>query len=72
MIILSPNDIFYAKRKSLIADYDKETIFNLYQPLIGALASALYLTLIYEAKNQKITSVTTPEQLLIRMQVTTQ
>ena len=72
MIILSPNDVFYAKRKSLIADYDKETIFNLYQPLIGALASALYLTLIYEAKNQKLTSICTHEQLLIRMQVTTQ
>ena len=72
MIILSPNDIFIAKRKSLIADYDRETIFNLYQPLIGAIASALYFSLVYEAKNQKITSVSTHEQLLVRMQITTQ
>lgn len=72
MIILSPNDIFIAKSKSLIADYDRETIFNLYQPLIGAIASALYFSLVYEAKNQKITSVSTHEQLLVRMQITTQ
>ena len=72
MIILSPKDILIVKRKSLIADYDKETIFNLYQPMIGALGCALYMTLLYEAKNQKITSVSTHEQILIKMQVTTQ
>lgn len=72
MIILSPNDIFQVKRKSLIADYDKETIFNLYQPLIGASGSALYMSLLYEAKNQKITNVSTHEQLLVRMQISTQ
>ena len=72
MIILSPKDILIVKRKSLIADYDKETIFNLYQPMIGALGCALYMTLLYEAKNQKVTSVSTHEQILIKMQVTTQ
>ncbi len=70
--ILSPNDLFEVKRMSLIADYDKDTIFNLYQPIIGAIASALYMSLICEAKNERITSVSTHEQLLVRMQIGTQ
>lgn len=72
MIILSPKDILIVKRKSLIADYDKETIFNLYQPMIGAIGCALYMTLLHEAKNQKVTSVSTHEQILVRMQLSTQ
>lgn len=71
MIILSPNDLFTARRVSLIADYDKDTIFNLYQPLIGALACALYMTLLVESKNQKVTSVSTHEKLLVKSQLTT-
>ncbi len=69
--ILSPNDLFEVKRMSLIADYDKDTIFNLYQPIIGALASALYMSLICEAKNERVTSVSTHEQLMVRMQINT-
>ena len=72
MLILSQNDIFQVKRQSLIADYDKETIFNLYQPLIGSLASALYMTLLGEAKNQRLIPYTTHEELFIKMQITTQ
>ena len=71
MIILSPNDLFTSRRVSLIADYDKETIFNLYQPLIGALASSLYMTFLVEAKNQKVTQISTHEKLMVKVQMTT-
>ncbi len=71
MIILSPNDLFTSRRVSLIADYDKETIFNLYQPLIGALACSLYMTFLVEAKNQKVTQISTHEKLLVKVQMTT-
>ena len=72
MNILSTQDLFTARRLSLIADYDKETIFNLYQPIIGAVASALYLTLLVEAKNQRVLNYMTHEDLLIKMQLNTQ
>ena len=72
MLILSPKDLFTVKRMSLIADYDKETLFNLYQPLVGAVAASLYMSLLCEAKNQKVFSIANHEQLLVRMQITTQ
>ena len=43
MVILSENDMFEVKITSLLADYDRETITNLYQPIIGYTALAIYL-----------------------------
>ena len=54
MVILSENDYLDVKLKSLIADYDSETISNLYQPIIGYAALAVYFTLVSETKNQKV------------------
>ena len=69
MVILSENDYLDVKLNSLIADYDGETLSNLYQPIIGFGALAVYFTLVAEAKNQKITSLTSHNQLLNRLQM---
>lgn len=69
MVILSENDYLDVKLNSLIADYDGETLSNLYQPIIGYAALAVYFTLIAEAKNQTITSVISHNQLLNRLQM---
>lgn len=69
MVILSENDYLDVKLNSLIADYDVETLTNLYQPIIGYASLAVYLSLVAEAKNQKITSVISHNQLLNRLQM---
>ena len=69
MVILSENDYLDVKLNSLIADYDNETLSNLYQPIIGYAALAVYFTLVSESKNQKITSVISHNQLLNRLQM---
>lgn len=69
MVILSENDYLDVKLNSLIADYDGETLSNLYQPIIGYAALAVYFTFVAEAKNQKITSLTSHNQLLNRLQM---
>lgn len=69
MVVLSENDYLEVKLNSLIADYDNETIANLYQPIIGHASLAVYFTLITEAKNQSLTSVISHNQLLNRLQM---
>ena len=69
MVILSENDYLDVKLVSLIADYDVETLSNLYQPIIGYASLAIFFTLVAEAKNQKITNVTSHNQLLNRLQM---
>ena len=69
MVILSENDYLDVKLNSLIADYDNETICNLYQPIIGYGAVAIYFTLISEARNQSLTSVISHNQLFNRLQI---
>lgn len=69
MVILSENDYLDVKLNSLIADYDVETLSNLYQPIIGYAALAIYFTLVAEAKNQKVTSMTSHSQILNRLQM---
>lgn len=69
MVYLATGDMFEVHKSSLIADYDKVTVTNLYQPIIGFSALALYLTLISEASNQKVTSISSHERLLLRMKM---
>ena len=69
MVILSNQDMFDIKVSSLLADYDRETITNLYQPIIGYTALAVYFTFWREAKNQKIISLSSHEQLFMRMKI---
>lgn len=46
MLILSKQDIFEVHFASLIADYDYDTILNLYMPIIGYKACIIYFKLI--------------------------
>lgn len=71
MVILSKADMFDVKISSLLADYDRETITNLYQPIIGYTALAVYFTFWSEGKNQKIISLSSHEQILLRMRIAT-
>lgn len=71
MVILSKADMFDVKISSLLADYDRETITNLYQPIIGYTALAVYFTFWSEGKNQKIISLSSHEQILLRMRIST-
>lgn len=71
MVLIELNDNFIARLSTLIADYDRESLTNLYQPLIGHTALSLFFTLWAEANNQKISQVSTHENLLKRMQLTT-
>ena len=70
MVILSENDMFEVKITSLLADYDRETITNLYQPLIGYTALAIYFSFWSESKIQKLLSYSSHEQFLARMKLT--
>lgn len=69
MVILSNSDMFEVKINSLLADYDRDTLTNLYQPIIGYTALALYFTLWSESVIQKVLSLSTHEQLFLRMKL---
>lgn len=69
MVILSESDMFEVKVTSLLADYDRETITNLYQPIIGYTALAIYFSFWSESKNQKVLSLSSHEQFLARMKM---
>ncbi len=69
MVILSENDMFEVKVATLLADYDRETITNLYQPLIGYTALAIYFSFWSEYKIQKVLSYSSHEQFLARMKM---
>jgi replication initiation and membrane attachment protein len=71
MVVLSQKDFLDVKMMSLIAEYDKETLANLYQPVIGFTAFALYLTLLSEANNQKVSSFSSHSTIFARMKIQT-
>lgn len=67
MVVLHGNDFFEVKLMSLIADYDRDTLVNLYQPVIGYSAMAVYFTLWSEANNQKVSSLSDHFQIYQHM-----
>lgn len=71
MVLLSSTDYFYVKINSMIADYDRETLINLYQPIIGYGAISIYFTLLVEAKLQKIKSASSHSELLLKLSMNT-
>ncbi len=70
MVVLSEQDMFEVRVSTLLADYDRETITNLYQPIIGYSALAIYFSFWSESKNQKVLSLSSHEQFLARMKMT--
>ncbi|MCQ2802488.1 MAG: DnaD domain protein [Bacilli bacterium] len=69
MVVLSYNDMFDVRAHSLLADYDRDTLTNLYQPIIGYTSLAVYFTLWSESRNQNVLAFSTHEQLLSRMKM---
>lgn len=69
MTILEKRDFAEVTLKSLVADYDYETMVNLYQPIVGFTATAVYFTLLAEGKNQRVYSLVKHEELLMKMQI---
>ena len=61
--------MFEVRINSLLADYDRDTITNLYQPIIGYSALAIYFTLWSEANVQRVLSFSSHEQLFTRMKI---
>ena len=51
MKVLANQDFLEVRLASLIADFDRDTLSNLYQPMIGYEGLALYMTLWSEANN---------------------
>ena len=69
MVILGQNDVFKVLRATLVADYDRDTLTNLYQPLVGYGALALYFTLWSEGEMQRVNPVSAHESLLAKMKI---
>ena len=69
MKVLANQDFLEVRLASLIADYDRDTLSNLYQPMIGYEALALYMTLWSEANNERISPLCTHEQVFLRMRI---
>ena len=69
MKVLTNQDFLEVRLASLIADFDRDTLSNLYQPMIGYEALSLYMTLWSEANNERISPLCTHEQLFLRMRM---
>lgn len=70
MVLIHDTDIFTVRLVTLIAEYDRDTMVNLYQPLIGHEAVSLYFTLWSESNNQKIIPSASHESLFVKTQFT--
>ena len=70
MVLIHNTDTFTVRLVTLIAEYDRDTMVNLYQPLIGHEAMSLYFTLWSEANNQKIIPTASHESLFAKTQFT--
>ena len=70
MVLIHNSDTFTVRLVTLIAEYDRDTLVNLYQPLIGHAAVSLYFTLWSEANNQKVMPSSPHESLFVKTQFT--
>jgi len=69
MDYISKNDYYEIRFASMITNVDKDTLLELYQPLIGAASCALYLTMLKHKKNADGGRIFKMEQLLKTMQI---
>lgn len=68
MDYVSKNDFYEIRVASLITNIDKDSLVELYQPIIGAQATILYLTLLRQTRNADGGNIFKTEQLLKSMQ----
>lgn len=69
MDYVSKNDFYEIRLASLITNVDKDSLLELYQPLIGAQATILYLTMLKQKRNADGGTIFKMEQLLKTMQL---
>lgn len=69
MDYVSKNDFYEIRVASLITNIDKDSLLELYQPIVGAQAAILYLTLLKQRKNGDGGTIFKTEQLLKSMQL---
>ena len=67
---VSNNDFYEIRVASLITNLDRDSLLELYQPIIGARAASLYLTLSTQKKSPDGGSIFKTDQLLRSMQLT--
>ena len=67
---VSQNDFYEIRVASLITNLDRDSLLELYQPIIGARAASLYLTLSTQKKSPDGGSIFKTDQLLRSMQLT--
>ena len=70
MDYVSQNDFYEIRVASLITNLDESSLIELYQPIIGAKAASLYLTMLKHKKNADGGTIFKTEQLLKTMQLT--
>lgn len=68
MTVLGSKDLLKVKFSGLAADYDRDTIVNLYQPIVGYTAMAIYFSL-WSLSSKNDSNYITHEQLFSRMQI---
>lgn len=66
-ITLLPADLYKVVNKTIITDYDKKVIVDLYQPIIGPFSVSLYFTFISELEKFDTSRVLTHHHLMIIM-----
>ena len=67
-ITLLPADTYIVVNKTILTEYDKKVIIDLYQPLIGPLAISLYLTLISDLnKDLKVSDNYSHHHLMVNL-----
>ena len=63
------NNYYEIRLASLVSNVDKDVIIELYQPLIGAISSIVYLTLDKQKRNESDEDIYSLESLLNNMQL---
>lgn len=70
MDYVSKHDFYEIRVASLITNIDKDSLLDLYQPIIGSQAAILYLTMLKQKHNADGGTIFKMEQLLKSMQLT--
>ncbi len=64
MEFVSTSDFYEIRLASIVSNVDKDVLVELYQPLIGAAATMLYLTLLKQRRNNDEDNLYVTEQLI--------
>lgn len=67
MEILSKDDLFKLKKRTLIAEYDFDTLVTLYQPIVGYQAISLYMTFWSMTKHSSDDETFVHENIFLKM-----